>query len=136
MSNVFPGVAEVLANFLLFVSILIRLDFPTFERPIKAYSGFVSLGHIDSRGALNVNSAFLISIIISIFGDKVTKKIQNYLEVRKIIRTFASFFKTLLPFEKHFNHIFFHFKVEFIYYHYVYKRRIRSYGDTPADGYR
>ena len=106
MSNVFPGVAEVLANFLLFVSILIRLDFPTFERPIKAYSGFVSLGHIDSRGALNVNSAFLISITFSFFGDKVTKKIQNYLEVRKIIRTFASFFKTLLPFEKHFNHIF------------------------------
>lgn len=136
MSNVLPGVAEVFANFLLFVSILIRLDFPTFERPIKAYSGFVSLGHIDSRGALNVNSAFLISITFSFFGDKVTKKIQNYLEVSEIILTFASFFRTLLPFVKHFNHIIFNFKVEFIYQYYVYKRRIRINGDTPADGYR
>ena len=40
----------------------------------------------------------------STFGEaKFTKKFPNCLEVRKIIRTFASFFKTLLPFEKHFN---------------------------------
>ena len=67
MSNVFPGVADVLASFLLFVSILMRLDFPTFDLPIKAYSGLLSCGHIDSLGALNVNSAFLISIITSIW---------------------------------------------------------------------
>ena len=62
MSSVLPGVDEVLANFLLLVSMLIRLDLPTFERPIKAYSGFVSLGHIDTIGAESKNSACLISI--------------------------------------------------------------------------
>ena len=62
MSSVLPGVDEVLANFLLLVSMLIRLDLPTFERPIKAYSGFVSLGHIDTIGAESENSACLISI--------------------------------------------------------------------------
>ena len=71
MSNVLPGVAEVFASFLLFVSILMRLDLPTFDRPINAYSGFVSCGHIDTIGADNVNSAFLISIVSSIC-------VQNY----------------------------------------------------------
>ena len=67
MRRVFPGVAEVLANFLLLVSILIKLDLPTLERPIKAYSGFVSLGHILTIGALNENSAILISIVLMRF---------------------------------------------------------------------
>ena len=77
MSSVFPGVALVLANFLLLVSILMRLDLPTFERPMKAYSGFVSLGHIDTMGAESVNSACLISIHF-LFGG------QRYKEVRTI----------------------------------------------------
>ena len=63
MSNVLPGVDDVLANRLLLVSILIRLDLPTFDRPMKAYSGLLSAGHIDTIGALRVNSAFFISII-------------------------------------------------------------------------
>src|SRR5574344_2279316 len=66
MSNVLPGVAEVFANFLLLHNILIRLDLPTFDLPIKAYSGLVSAGHIDTFGALIVNSAFFISIDMSL----------------------------------------------------------------------
>ena len=66
MRSVLPGVADVLANFLLLVSILIRLDLPTFERPIKAYSGFVSLGHILTVGAESENSACFISIFLFI----------------------------------------------------------------------
>ena len=78
MSSVLPGVALVLARFFLPVSIFIRLDLPTFERPIKAYSGLVSFGHIDSIGALNVNSAFLISISYINFGCKDTKSRVQY----------------------------------------------------------
>ena len=39
MSKVFPGVAEVMASLGFLVSMLMRLDFPTLERPMKAYSG-------------------------------------------------------------------------------------------------
>ena len=92
MSSVLPGVAEVLASFLLLVSILMRLDFPTLDRPINAYSGFVSLGHIDTIGALSVNSAFLISITNHILGAKIIIFSQKYLEVREIMLTFASIF--------------------------------------------
>ena len=42
MSSVFPGVAEVIANLFCRVSIFMRLDFPTFERPMNAYSGLPS----------------------------------------------------------------------------------------------
>src|SRR5574344_1615547 len=62
MSSVFPGVALVLANFRLLVSILIKLDLPTFDRPINAYSALVSLGHMLTIGALITNSAFFISM--------------------------------------------------------------------------
>jgi len=47
-------------------SILMRLDFPTLLLPMKAYSAFVSFGHMLTRGADIVNSDFLISIL-SIF---------------------------------------------------------------------
>jgi hypothetical protein len=76
MSSVFPGVDEVFANRLLLVSILIRLDLPTFERPMKAYSGFVSLGHMLTTGADSVNSACLISIAYMILAAKVRKNIR------------------------------------------------------------
>jgi hypothetical protein len=36
---VLPGVEDVIANLFLPVSILIRLDLPTFDLPMKAYSG-------------------------------------------------------------------------------------------------
>ena len=77
MSSVLPGVALVLANFLLFVSILIRLDLPTFDRPMNAYSGFVSFGHIDTIGADSENSACLISILCPIWRSKVQRSEKN-----------------------------------------------------------
>jgi hypothetical protein len=45
MSKVFPGIADVIASLLWRVSIFMRLDLPTLERPIKAYSGRPSVGH-------------------------------------------------------------------------------------------
>jgi hypothetical protein len=42
---VFPGVDEVIANPLRLVSMLMSDDFPTFDRPMNAYSGFPSCGH-------------------------------------------------------------------------------------------
>ena len=82
MSNVFPGVADVLASFLLLVSILIRLDLPTFDLPMNAYSGLLSFGHIDSIGALRVNSAFLISIIHHFWVQRYEKKWEKFGDLR------------------------------------------------------
>ena len=62
ISKVLPGVAEVFANLRRLVSILIRLDLPTLDLPMKAYSGFVSLGHMLTIGALKLNSALFISM--------------------------------------------------------------------------
>ena len=72
MRRVLPGVAEVLANFLLFVSMLIKLDLPTFERPINAYSGDWVSGHFSTEELLMVNSADLISMLYRIFAGKYT----------------------------------------------------------------
>ena len=47
------------------VNILIRLDFPTFERPIKAYSGKMPAGHFFTSVLLITNSALVISIFLS-----------------------------------------------------------------------
>ena len=62
MSNVLPGVAEVLAKPLWLQSMLMRLDLPTLLRPMKANSGLLSFGHIDTVGAEMTNWAFLMSI--------------------------------------------------------------------------
>src|SRR5680860_322146 len=43
---VFPGRPDVLAKLFRSVSILIREDLPTLERPINAYSGNGSFGHL------------------------------------------------------------------------------------------
>jgi hypothetical protein len=67
----------------------IRLDLPTFERPMKAYSGFLSGGHIETVGALIVNSAVLISIIKSYFCVQSYEKKTKFFAVSKIIRNFA-----------------------------------------------
>jgi hypothetical protein len=61
MSIVLPGVADVMASLGLRVSMLMRLDLPTFERPMKAYSGFPSCGQRSMRVLLITNSALLIS---------------------------------------------------------------------------
>ena len=63
MSSVFPGVCEVLAIFLLLHSMLISDDLPTFERPMKAYSGTSVAGHMATSGLLTSNFAFFISMI-------------------------------------------------------------------------
>ena len=44
MVCVLPGVCDTLANDFRLVSILINDDFPTLERPIKAYSGLSASG--------------------------------------------------------------------------------------------
>ena len=68
MSIVLPGVEEVIARDFLPVSILMRDDFPTFERPIKAYSCFSSRGHLATSELLMTNLAELISIRILFRG--------------------------------------------------------------------
>mmetsp|Transcript_32324 Transcript_32324/g.39133 ORF Transcript_32324/g.39133 Transcript_32324/m.39133 type:complete len:266 (+) Transcript_32324:78-875(+) len=60
MVCVFPGVLEIFANFPLLVSILIKDDLPTLERPMTANSGLVSLGHWLYFTLLVMNSACLI----------------------------------------------------------------------------
>ena len=57
-----PGFADVFANPLWLHNILIKLDFPTFDRPINAYSAFVSSGHFVTFGDEIVNSDFFIII--------------------------------------------------------------------------
>src|SRR4030065_2088381 len=59
---VLPGDEEILASFLWPVSILIREDLPTFERPAKAYSGKDGFGHDFRSGLLLTNSTRRISI--------------------------------------------------------------------------
>lgn len=51
MICVLPGVEEILAKPFIPQSILIKEDFPTLERPIKAYSG-LSAGGQSSNFAL------------------------------------------------------------------------------------
>ena len=64
MNSVLPGLADVFAKPLWLHNILIRLDFPTLDRPINAYSAFVSSGHLARLGDDIVNSDFLIIILI------------------------------------------------------------------------
>jgi hypothetical protein len=67
MSIVFPGVDEAMANPLCAVSILMRLDLPTFDRPMKAYSGNTPAGHFFTLVLLIINSALDISIVLCCF---------------------------------------------------------------------
>lgn len=67
MSRVLPGVDDVLDSPLWLQSMLIRLDFPTFERPMNAYSIRLSLGHLSNVGDDMKNLAFLISILLRSF---------------------------------------------------------------------
>ena len=66
MSIVLPGVDEVFANEPLPVSILMSDDLPTFERPIKAYSGLSPAGHLRTSLLLISNSALLIIIGLTV----------------------------------------------------------------------
>jgi len=62
ISLVFPGVCETFARLFLSVSILIRDDFPTFERPIKANSGRSVFGHCFRSVLLEINVEEIIFI--------------------------------------------------------------------------
>ena len=48
MTCVFPGLDEIRASPLMPQSILMSEDFPTFERPMNAYSGLSGFGHCES----------------------------------------------------------------------------------------
>lgn len=58
---------DVRARFLRSHSMLIRLDFPTFDRPIKAYSGRLSFGHKASLGKLPMYAELMISTVVVIY---------------------------------------------------------------------
>lgn len=45
-----------------------RLDFPTFDLPMKAYSGLLSFGHRETVGEEMVNSDFFIIIFLQMSG--------------------------------------------------------------------
>ena len=62
MSRVFPGVADVFARAVRPVSMFIREDLPTLERPMKAYSGMFPSGHFFTSELLIIYSAVLIFI--------------------------------------------------------------------------
>ena len=63
---------QLFASLLKPVSMFIRLDLPTLERPMKAYSAFTSLGHMLTVGADITNSDFFISMWVVLC--KVNKK--------------------------------------------------------------
>ena len=73
---VLPGVDDVLARFLRCVSILIKDDLPTFERPIKANSGLSGMGHLLTCVLLIINSADVISMCFCLIN--VYDNSQNY----------------------------------------------------------
>ena len=81
MSMVFPGVADVMASPLRPVSMLMRLDFPTLERPMKAYSGNVPPGHFltvciadDEFGACYLHFITCFFVVSSCKGSTYFKK--------------------------------------------------------------
>ena len=60
--------ADVLARPLLLHNILIRLDFPTFDLPIKANSGLSPVGHWLTVDELIIYSELLIFILLLLYG--------------------------------------------------------------------
>ena len=69
---VLPGTNEIFASPFLRTKVLISDDLPTLDRPIKAYSGRLSLGNLSIRVLLIRNSAF----VIFIFADVVVKEMR------------------------------------------------------------
>ena len=71
MILVFPGDTEVFARFVRPVKRLIREDFPTLERPMKAISGKFAGGHSEVFALLFMNSAdFMFIPMILLFVEK------------------------------------------------------------------
>ena len=63
MSFVFPGVPDIFANFFFWQIELIKEDFPTFDLPIKAYSGIKSEGQSSILVLLTINLALFIKVL-------------------------------------------------------------------------
>ena len=70
MSCVLPGLPEIFANLLRSVTMLINEDLPTLDLPIKAYSGFPSVGHNLMSTLEITNSAFLIFTLCILCKDR------------------------------------------------------------------
>ena len=64
-SLVLPGVAEVIASFLLLQSMLIRDDLPTFDLPMNANSGSFAAGFWSVLVLLCTKRASVILILTS-----------------------------------------------------------------------
>jgi hypothetical protein len=69
-------VDEVLARFFLPVNILINEDFPTFDRPMKANSGFPSVGHF----AISVFEMRNVASLIIMVQRYLNKNILHHIE--------------------------------------------------------
>jgi hypothetical protein len=54
-----------------------RLDLPTFDLPMNAYSGLVSAGHCDTLELLTTKADFLISMSFDIFLSAKLRKISE-----------------------------------------------------------
>src|SRR5690606_12038538 len=88
ISWVLPGFCEVFAKPFLLVNALMREDFPTFERPIKAYSGKFGAGNLSTSVLLTTNSALLTSIDKgNIYPSNSKRAFEGliFLEIRKNI---------------------------------------------------
>lgn len=68
ISNVLPGFWDVFANPRLRVSIFISDDLPTFDLPIKAYSGTLVSGHCSTFELLISYLAFFISMLAKLIN--------------------------------------------------------------------
>ena len=91
MSSVLPGFDEVFAKPLRWVSMLMRLDLPTFERPMKAYSGNFVSGHLRQSVLLMTYSAFLMSINILLKCNFAGAKIRQIFRIPKFFPLFLRF---------------------------------------------
>ena len=82
MSSVLPGVADVMARPLRPVSMFMRLDLPTFERPMKAYSGLSCCGHLFMSVLLIMNSALFISFGKGFYATNIVNLSVKKLNLR------------------------------------------------------
>ena len=73
---VFPGVWDILANPVCPVSMFMRLDLPTFDRPIKANSGLPLVGHWANEVTDCTNSAERMIIFFVLFLLVVNEHFQ------------------------------------------------------------
>ena len=76
--------ADVMAKPLRLVSMFMRLDLPTFERPMNAYSGMLCCGHLLTSVLLITNSALFISILCGFCVCKSTNFWPNPLNLQCI----------------------------------------------------